>query len=93
MKTYINDFTIEGTPAEIAEMIRIYTGPQNFSGGVTRKVSADPGEKKQEKQAPAKKEVDWAKAAALRKAGWSYDKIGEELGVSGVTVSAHLNKQ
>lgn len=36
--------------------------------------------------------VDWPKAKALRDAGWSYDKIGEELKVSGVTVAAHLKK-
>lgn len=43
------------------------------------------------KKTPAKtKDIDWGKARALRKAGWSYDKIGDELGISGVTVSAHL---
>lgn len=43
---------------------------------------------------PKKKRVsvDWGKAKALRKAGWSYDKIGDELGISGVTVSAHLKE-
>ena len=41
---------------------------------------------------PARKEVDWGKAKALRDAGWSYDKIGEELRISGVTVSAHLRQ-
>ena len=44
------------------------------------------------KPAPVKRSVDWGKAKALRKAGWSYDKIGDELGISGVTVSAHLKK-
>lgn len=44
-----------------------------------------------QKKTPAKtKDVDWGKARALRKAGWSYEKIGDELGISGVTVSAHL---
>ena len=36
--------------------------------------------------------VDWPKAKALRDAGWSYDKIGDELGISGVTVSTHLKE-
>ena len=90
----MNDFTIEGTPGEIAEMIRIYTGAQKIVGGVARKAPADAAEKKKaDQKESAKKEVDWAKAEALRKAGWSYDKIGEELGVSGVTVSTHLNKK
>lgn len=55
----------------------------------------DPVPETPEKPRPVqkpKKKVDWAKAKALRNAGWSYDKIGEELGVSGVTVSAHLKK-
>lgn len=49
---------------------------------------------KPEKPKPAKKtdKVDWPKAKALRDAGWSYDKIGDELGISGVTVSAHLKE-
>lgn len=50
-------------------------------------------EPKPEKPAPKPKKtdmVDWPKAKALRDAGWSYDKIGDELGISGVTVSAHL---
>ena len=38
------------------------------------------------------KKIDWDKAAALRKAGWSYKAIGEELGCVDVTVAAHLNK-
>lgn len=44
------------------------------------------------KKVPARKAIDWGKAQALRKAGWTYDKIGDELGISGVTVSAHLKE-
>lgn len=54
----------------------------------------EPEAPKPEKPKPAKKtdKVDWPKAKALRDAGWSYDKIGDELGISGVTVSAHLKE-
>lgn len=57
----------------------------------------EPKEPKPEKPKPAPKPkktdaVDWPKAKALRDAGWSYDKIGDELGISGVTVSAHLKE-
>ena len=46
------------------------------------------------KPAPAKRivAVDWGKAKALRKAGWSLAKIADELGVSVPTVSAHLKE-
>ncbi|MBQ1779402.1 MAG: hypothetical protein IIZ93_14710 [Acidaminococcaceae bacterium] len=44
------------------------------------------------KPAPVKRPVDWGKAKALRKAGWSLAKIADELGVSVPTVSAHLKE-
>lgn len=40
-----------------------------------------------------KKDVDWAKARVLRNAGWSYEKIGDELNVSTQTVINHLRKE
>ena len=53
----------------------------------------EPEEPKPEKPNPKKTDkVDWPKAKALRDAGWSSDKIGDELGLSGVTVSAHLKE-
>ena len=38
------------------------------------------------------KPLDMPKVIALRNAKWSYDKIGEEFGVSGVTVKNQLEK-
>ena len=53
----------------------------------------EPEEPKPAKPKPKKTDnVDWPKAKALRDAGWSYDKIGDELGISGVTVSARLKE-
>lgn len=37
-----------------------------------------------------KKQLDLGKIAALRNAGWSLDKIGEEFSVSGTTIANHL---
>lgn len=93
MKLTRNGYTIEGTPAEMIELTDLLkecdapADPEPVRGGEQKpKPAPKPAAK------PAGKKIDWAKAAALRKAGWSYDKIGDELGVSGVTVSAHLNK-
>ena len=44
------------------------------------------------KKVPARKAIDWGKAQALRKAGWSLAKIADELGVSVPTLSAHLKE-
>jgi hypothetical protein len=43
-------------------------------------------------KASRKPAIDWPKAQALRKAGWSLAKIADELGVSVPTVSAHLKE-
>lgn len=42
---------------------------------------------------PKKKKLDVSKASALREAGWSYAKIGQELHVSTQTVCNALNKE
>lgn len=38
------------------------------------------------KRKAARKEIDWGKVRALRDAGWSYEKIAEEMRVSVVTL-------
>lgn len=45
---------------------------------------------KMPKKAPTRRAVDWSKARALRKAGWSYSKIADELGVSAPTIAKHF---
>ena len=87
MKINLEGYDLIGTPAEMLELLDL----------LSDEVAAveEPAPEKPEpapKPKPASKKVDWNKAAALRKAGWSFEKIGEELGVSGVTVSAHLKK-
>lgn len=88
MKINLEGYELTGTPAEMLELLDL----------LSEEVAAveEPAPETPEpapKPKPASKKVDWNKAAALRKAGWSFEKIGEELGVSGVTVSAHLNKK
>ena len=48
---------------------------------------------KPKKQAPNKVAIDMPKVHALMDAGWSYDKIGEEFGVSGQTISNRLKDE
>ena len=59
-------------------------------------------EKKEEKKTEAgqkekakveRKKLDTPKMIALRKAGWTYDKIADEMGCSTQTVINHIKKQ
>ena len=50
----------------------------------------DEPKKKASRPAPNKVDIDMPKVFALRKAGWSLDKIGEEFGVSGQTIANHI---
>ena len=78
MRIEVDGYIIAGTPEEILTLIQLRGAKEK---------SADTNKAK-----PKKTAVDWAKAKALRDAGWTYKKIGDELGVSDVTVAAHLNK-
>lgn len=82
-------YDITGTPEEVAQLIGLLTDEP-----IRKKMDALPNNVKPKKRVVEKKRVtvDWAKAKALRDAGWSYKKIGDELGVADVTVAAHLNK-
>ena len=88
MKLTRNGYTIEGTPAEMIELTDLLNAVDAPADPEVR-----PEPKPEPKPKPAakpKKKVDWAKAKALRNAGWSYKKIGDELGVADVTVAAHI---
>ena len=41
---------------------------------------------------PIRKNIDKGKVKALRRAGWSINKIADEMGVSTATISYHLKK-
>jgi DNA-binding NarL/FixJ family response regulator len=85
MEMKINDYTLTGTPAEMVEFITLST---------EKAASEAPAPEVPEAPKPAKKTrqkaVDWAKAIALRKAGWTYDAIASELHVSRQNVVNHM---
>lgn len=92
---WINGITIEATPAEVYELVttdKPVTMPDltQEPAPVETAVAVTTKTKTATKTQPTGKQIDWGKARALRNAGWSYEAIGEELGCSGVTVSAHL---
>lgn len=97
MRIKVEGYRITGTPAEILELLDLLDGSVTEGGCAEPEPVPETPERPMRKPAAKKttggKKVDWAKAAALRAAGWSYDKIGDELGVSGVTVSAHLKNK
>lgn len=89
MKINLEGYEITGTPAEMLDLLDLLA---EEVAAVEEPAPETPEAPKPAPKKTAGKKVDWSKAAALRKAGWSFEKIGEELGVSGVTVSAHLKK-
>ena len=91
MKINLEGYELTGTPAEIVELLDLLAEEV----AAVEKPAPAPETPEKPKPAPRKsggKNVDWNKAKALRAAGWSFEKIGEELGVTGVTVRAHLTK-
>ena len=47
----------------------------------------------QQKEKPKKKSIDWGKAGACRKAGWTYQQIADECGCSYNAVYNHFNEE
>lgn len=92
-------YDITGTPEEVAQLIRLLADEPVVKAldALTNNVMVIPDGKVEvvTQTKPARKPrkvVDWGKAKALRDAGWTYKAIADELGVSDVTVAAHLNK-
>lgn len=83
MEMKINDYTLTGTPAEMVEFITLNT---EQAAPETPAPEVPEAPKKKTRQ----KTVDWAKAIALRKAGWTYDAIASELHVSRQNVVNHM---
>ena len=93
MKINLEGYDLIGTPAEMLELLNLLSEEAAVVEEPAPETPEAPKPAPKKTAKPAGKQVDWSKAAALRNAGWSFEKIGEELGVSGVTVSAHLNKK
>lgn len=53
----------------------------------------DKTEAQEDEHKDNKKKIDIGKMKALRKAGWSYKKIADEMGISDKTVSNYLRDQ
>lgn len=49
--------------------------------------------KKTEKSKPGPKKVDAGKIRALADAGWTYDSIADEMGLSAATVQKYLKEE
>ena len=93
-------YILAGTPEEMAAFIALdieihgqheQTEPLPMQAEETKSEAPKKSRPKSPNRA-GQKEVDWAKAKALRAAGWSYEAIGEELHVTGQTVINHLKR-
>jgi hypothetical protein len=84
MQTVINGLTISGTPIEMAELAKLFTAQ------VEKPKQATKAEPKQAPSKSAKKTLDMGKVKALRKAGWTLEKIADEMGCSAQTIANKL---
>lgn len=85
MRTEYNGLIITGTPIEMAELAK-------FIMPELEKPKAEPNKDAASKKQTTKKELDMGKIKALRKAGWSFDKIGDEMGVSAQTIANRMKE-
>lgn len=93
-----DNVTVTAEPEEVYMLLRLHNkmskpAPAPVIAPETPE-SAAPSmvETPEAKPALVKLPVDWGKAKALRKAGWSLSKITDELGVIVPTVSQHLKE-
>lgn len=84
MQTTINGLTITGTPAEMAELLQLLT---------PRADKPKPAPKKAPEPKRAKLAIDMGKVKALRNAGWTLEKIADEMGCSPQTIANKLQKE
>lgn len=95
---YISRYDKKGAPLEDLQKAQVYLGwaIESFSQTEpikTKKPKPKPApkpKKSAKKPGPKKKELDIDKANALRDAGWSIQKIADEMGVSAPTIRKHL---
>lgn len=96
-------YAIIGTPKEMLEFMTLKDKQTAASEPVEDVAAPDPGEQEPKmeptpeakqpkaKRPKAKPATDWAKARALRLAGWTYKDIARELHVSAQTVANHID--
>lgn len=88
MKTEYDGLTITGTPEEMFAFANIITAPKE-------EPKPAPADKPKEPKAPKKttrKELDMGKVKALRDAGWTFEKIADEMGCSPQTIVNRLKE-
>lgn len=87
MTINVKGYDVAGTPEEVAQLINLLADEPivKAMNALTNDVKPQPKKKRVK--------VDWAKAKALRDAGWKYKEIADELGVSLVTVANHMAEE
>lgn len=88
MKATRNGWTIDGTPEEILTIVQL-SAQGDTSTKPTCKATTTPAIIETADKTPAKR-IDWPKAEALKKAGWSIKAIAAEIGSTYATVYAHF---
>lgn len=85
MRTEYNGLIITGTPEEMLALAQLVT---------TKPMPEQKTEPKKPvpKKPAGKINIDMGKVKALRDAGWSFDKIGDEMGVSAQTIANRLKE-
>ena len=92
-------FPIEGTPEEMYRLIELLSEPEEATVTIEGLPEPEPEQvmktvlkaQKAQRKSTTKKELDIGKMKALRKAGWSFQKIADEMGVaSAQTIANHL---
>lgn len=87
----VNGLTIEGTPAEAVEFVKLFGCADQGEPVTTGVPEEDTSKPVRVKPNPKKRKAfDVGKAKALRDAGWSVAKIADEMRVSEPTVRKHL---
>ena len=91
MKATKNGWTVEGTPMEIVELIKVSAyGDTSGKAPVQTPAAVETADATPK---PTRRAIDWKKAQALRDAGWDYKKIADEIGSTYASVYAKLNKK
>lgn len=80
MRTEYNGLIITGTPEEMLALAQLLTPKPK------------PEQKTEPKKPAGKINIDMGKVKALRDAGWSFDKIGDEMGVSAQTIANRMKE-
>ena len=88
----INNYQIEGTPSEMCELMFIMERLNRHDEEKVAPVEEPAEQAEEPAPAPKKRPFDIGKAKALREAGWTLNRIADELKCSPQTVSNKLKE-